>query len=87
MCPRRGMGAWFYRGARRLVAHWIDFNAEEPLCRRLRPTAEGFVMRHPVHDRRVALCGHCRALLLAREALAKDKPLHTEFGVESKSAP
>jgi hypothetical protein len=80
------MGGWFYRGAKKVVAHWIDSSAEAPLCKRVRLSPDGFVMRHPVHDRRVPLCGHCRALLLARKALNEDCT-ESQVGVENKGAP
>ena len=56
-------GAWFYRGAKIPMAHWIYHGAELPVCGRLRPRKDGFVWRHPTHDRHVPKCKVCQELI------------------------
>jgi len=72
-------GGWFYRGARKPMAHWFDSGEDGPLCGRLKPRPDGFAWRHPSHDRHVPFCGHCEALLAARKALLG--------GVDQESGP
>lgn len=57
------IGAWFYRGSRKPVAHWIFHAGNGPLCGRLKPRADGFVWRHPSHDRHIPKCTHCLVML------------------------
>jgi hypothetical protein len=61
--------AWFYRGARKLVAHWFDPGAAASLCERVDLEKGAVVWRHPKHDRHVPVCAHCQAKLDARKPL------------------
>ncbi len=74
---------WFYRGSRKPIAHWFDPAAVGPLCGRLKPRADGFVWRHPSHDRRIPLCLHCQSILTARKA---EKATAKPDGVQAESA-
>ncbi len=58
---------WFYRGARKPVAHWVDPGAEASLCGRLKPDRRGVAWRHPLHDQHVPQCRHCQDKLRERK--------------------
>lgn len=58
------VGAWFYRGSKSTpVAHWIFHVDETPVCRKVKPREDGFVWRHPTHDRHIPKCKHCQDLI------------------------
>lgn len=58
------LGAWFYRGSRSIpVAHWIFHVENESACRAMKPRPDGYVWRHPQHDRHIPKCKRCQEIV------------------------
>lgn len=61
------IGAWFYRGSKSgiPVAHWIFHEQDLPICGKLKRREDGFVWRHPTHDRHIPKCKYCNEFVEA----------------------
>lgn len=60
------LGAWFYRGSKPSttpVAHWIFHVENTPACNSIKPRPDGFVWRHPTHDRHIPKCKKCQEIV------------------------